>query len=260
MYAVCVLDMIICYFFNNSFASGGSGIAGIHIFNRKSFFRITNSIVVNNVGGEGIKCDQGNEYPQITYCNVWNNSKGNFLNCDPHCGVIVSENANGNPIDAFNNISLDPYFKDIERNDFALRVESPCIDAGINNAIETDFNGNHRILDGDNNGSSVIDIGVSEYKGNMLWISNTKEDVIPVIIYPIPANDIFYLEYKGTFTGIFTLKLFDMTGKLVKSDILYINHGSKKISIRVDDLVAGFYKGRLFNGSNLQEFNILITK
>ncbi len=66
------------------------------------------------------------------FCDVYSNSGGEYGGnaLDPDLGVIVGENANGDPCDAFHNISMDPYYVDAANGDYHLTYGSPCIDAG----------------------------------------------------------------------------------------------------------------------------------
>lgn len=78
------------------------------------------------------------------------------------------------------NIDADPCFVNPGNNDFHLRPDSPCIDRGDNNSIPSDttdldgdgnttepipfdLDGNPRIVDGNNDGNSVVDMGAYEY-------------------------------------------------------------------------------------------------
>jgi len=65
------------------------------------------------------------------------------------------------------NIFTNPMFMDPNNGDYHLLPRSRCIDAGINSEVPAyltkDFEGDQRILDGDNDGKATIDIGVDEY-------------------------------------------------------------------------------------------------
>ncbi|RMG04336.1 MAG: IPTL-CTERM sorting domain-containing protein [Nitrospirae bacterium] len=66
-----------------------------------------------------------------------------------------------------NNIHADPLFFDPTNGDFHLQSTSPCIDVGDNGAWNlptTDFEGDDRIIDGDGDGTAVVDMGADEYK------------------------------------------------------------------------------------------------
>src|SRR5204863_7657821 len=53
--------------------------------------------------------------------------------------------------------------------DFHLRGNSPAIDAGLNSATalpSVDMDGHGRILDGNKDGTAVVDMGVDEFGGS----------------------------------------------------------------------------------------------
>jgi len=57
--------------------------------------------------------------------------------------------------------------------DFHLRPDSPCIDAGTNEAPSlpaTDFEGDSRIIDGDDDGTATADMGVDERQRVVLYV------------------------------------------------------------------------------------------
>jgi hypothetical protein len=64
------------------------------------------------------------------------------------------------------NLSADPFFTCEPQGDFHLLPGSPCIDAGTNGVptlLSTDLDGNSRILPGDTNASTVVDMGAFEF-------------------------------------------------------------------------------------------------
>jgi Right handed beta helix region len=88
------------------------------------------------------------------------------------------------------NISADPRFVAPSAGDYHLQAGSPSIDSGSNTVSHltiTDFDGDTRILDGDGNGTVIVDMGVDEFlmrpsfdiclqdesNGNMLKINST---------------------------------------------------------------------------------------
>jgi len=63
----------------------------------------------------------------------------------------------------------DPRFVDPDRDDFHLRAESPCIDAGDDDAalgadVRTDLDGDPRPIDGDRDGLAAVDLGADEFQ------------------------------------------------------------------------------------------------
>jgi hypothetical protein len=57
-------------------------------------------------------------------------------------------------------------FANPTQGDYHLQQGSPSIDAGDNlapNLPDTDIDGNPRVLDGDGNGTAIVDMGVDEF-------------------------------------------------------------------------------------------------
>jgi len=84
-------------------------------------------VIVQN--RDGISCSNSS-FPTITYNDVWDSFLENFRNCPDFVGDILTTNPNGDPVDIYYNISLDPQFVDPDNGDYHLQPSSPCIDAG----------------------------------------------------------------------------------------------------------------------------------
>jgi parallel beta-helix repeat protein len=108
---------------NTAFLNGG----GIYCWDNSSP-SIINTIVSGNTGNYGFYVSSGN--PSISYSDFYNNENGEFYNAGVLIGVNVTTNANGDSVDAYLNIQLDPLFVDAANNDYHLLETSPCIDAG----------------------------------------------------------------------------------------------------------------------------------
>ncbi|MHC4621315.1 MAG: right-handed parallel beta-helix repeat-containing protein [Planctomycetota bacterium] len=120
---------------------------------------ISNSILWGNVAREGQQLSLyatshvgGTSTAQLFYCVLDGGIEGVYY---PSHG--------GHKVTADNCIDVDPLFGP----NYHLQEGSPCIDAGDPNYVagpnETDLDGNQRVVDGDSDGNSVIDIGAYEY-------------------------------------------------------------------------------------------------
>ncbi len=156
---------------NNTFYGNVSnyGVGGGVAIDVRTLVDIFNNIFWNNTANSG----DGDDLFAISFIsnstiNIFNNNFGpnsDFTSGQSEDFVVanVSNYVHGN------NITLDPLFVDIVNGDFHLSPNSPLIDKGENNAPylpTVDFEGNNRIMDGDNDGNSAVDIGADEYDPN----------------------------------------------------------------------------------------------
>jgi parallel beta-helix repeat protein len=81
--------------------------AGIRI--RKSNPEIFNNIILNN-HNSGVWCD-GSSRITFEYNCIFGNRDGNFLDCNPEYCKNVKKKKNGDSIDVFKNICVDPVFE-----------------------------------------------------------------------------------------------------------------------------------------------------
>jgi hypothetical protein len=104
-------------------------------------------------------------YAYITNCIVWGNSSGSLWYPSPGNNVIYSCIQDGYYGEG--NIDSDPCFVDDTNDNYHLSPNSRCIDAGdpdlISDPNETDIDGEPRILDGDFNGTVIVDMGADEF-------------------------------------------------------------------------------------------------
>jgi hypothetical protein len=142
---------------NNWIHSNGNN--GIFIYNPDFYAPATirNNTIVNNAsyGINSYVADDAN----ISNCIIWNNTAGPL-------------HADYNTFSVRYSCTTDPNFMNPnDPNDYHLGPNSPCIDAGDPNGDysgETDIDGEKRTIDGDSNGTEIVDIGADEY----YWIVN----------------------------------------------------------------------------------------
>jgi len=164
-----------CTITANSAEWDGGGIYSV----RHSSPYITNCTIIGNKAERGGGIGISESSPTITNCILWDNTDSEIYGSPI---VTYSDIKGGFP--GQGNIDADPYFvepgywdanytpDDVNDDfwldgDYHLLPYSFCIDAGDPNYVaepnETDLDGNPRIVDGDNDGNSVVDMGAYEY-------------------------------------------------------------------------------------------------
>ncbi len=172
-----------------------------------------NCIIANNEG-YGIR---GSGF-HIQNCDFWNNSDGNFhSSCPEWLGVNVTINANGDSIDPYGNIQLNPMFVDTASDDFRLLPESPCLDAGAEFMVISDdtiwapledFDGATRPY------GPRWDIGA--FEGPFTGIEekpSAKPEAFAISAYPNPFNSAVTI----TAPAGAEVEVFDVNGRYIKT-------------------------------------------
>jgi parallel beta-helix repeat protein len=150
---------------NNTIAYNGS--AGYREQFGTGRSSIVNNIVAfngatmgNTIHPAGIEIGSSIDY-QVSFNNVFANANGSY---GRYRGGSAS--APYEPSPGTGELSVDPRFIDPSQGDYRLAPGSPSIDAGTNdNAPEDDFDGRARPLDGDGDGTAVVDMGAFEVMG-----------------------------------------------------------------------------------------------
>jgi parallel beta-helix repeat protein/predicted outer membrane repeat protein len=179
-----------CLFMGNLASTGG----GVYIRG----YRPTNTMTLTNctfsgnssLNGNAVACDSfRQQYPitlEITNCILWDGGNEIWNNNDSTITITFSDVDGGWPGEG--NIDADPCFVAPAywdatgvwvEGDYHLVPGSPCIDAGDNNSLPADtadldgdgntaepipwdIERNARVLDGDSDGNSVVDMGAYE--------------------------------------------------------------------------------------------------
>jgi len=137
---------------------------GLNVLLENNTARFYNNVIRNNNYPLGWDIDMSGTGTTSAYNNnlgsvygSWTDSANN-LNLDPKFVNPGVWNDNSTP--------TNPFDDTWQGGNFHLRRNSPCIDAGMNGAPEmqsVDIDNGQRIVDGDDNGSAVVDIGADEF-------------------------------------------------------------------------------------------------
>jgi hypothetical protein len=142
------------------------------MYNRYGDQTIINCTLTDNSAGSiGGGMQNSESSTTVTNCILWRNNAPSGAQISGTGTVSYSDVEGGWP--GVRNINSDPCFIDAGGGDFRLSSDSPCIDAGDNNAPNlgaTELDGHPRIIDGDCNDTEVVDMGAYEfnyaYKGD----------------------------------------------------------------------------------------------
>jgi len=139
--------------FNDNSTVGDGGGLYVYLWENTNTFNIYNNIIWGNsamgVAGDLYVHDDGDDDGLGADVNLYNNDYSVFDIYD------------GDSLHYGDNIDQDPLLSAA----FHLQVDSPCIDTGKNDAAglpDYDFEGDLRILDGNDDGTAVVDMGADE--------------------------------------------------------------------------------------------------
>jgi len=149
-----------CVFSGNEAGSYGGGM-----INSSSSPKVANCSFIGNSAGDGGGMWNESSNPIVTNCILWDDTPDEISNNSSSPTVTYSDVQGG--YSGAGNINADPCLVNAIGGDLRLKSGSPCIDKGSNAAvpsgITTDLDGNPRVLDGDSNGTDIVDMGAYEY-------------------------------------------------------------------------------------------------
>jgi formylglycine-generating enzyme required for sulfatase activity len=165
-----------CTFIGNTAGAGGG------MGNDEACPTLTNCTFVGNEAsyGGGIYNSEDSSIT-LTNCILWANSPDQIsLDDEGGAAATITYSDVQGGWEGEGDIDVDPCFVDVNSNDYRLRPGSSCIDAGLNAAVPADLSdldgdgnttepipwdldGNPRMVDGNNDGNSLVDMGAYEF-------------------------------------------------------------------------------------------------
>jgi hypothetical protein len=142
---------------NSSFSGNSASERGGAMYYRNVSSTLTNCIVWGNTALQGdeiyFEFYQNPATMTVSYSDIRGGEAGIYM----EAGNILNWGEG--------NIDAEPLFADSDNGDYRLSISSPCIDAGDNDSVPPDvcdLDGNTRIVDGDDDGEPVVDMGAYE--------------------------------------------------------------------------------------------------
>lgn len=154
-----------CAFVGNSAVTGG----GMYHFTNTSVSPVlTNCIFADNLAsdlGGGMYNYSESLTPILVNCIMWGNAPQQVFNYHTSSSAVITYSDVQGGYFGEGNIDAYPWFANPDIGDFHLGACSPCIDKGDNSAPDlpdSDFEGDPRVLDADDDGTATVDMGVDE--------------------------------------------------------------------------------------------------
>ena len=168
------------------------------------------------------------------------------------------------PTPGANSITSSPLFVNAGEYDFHLTSDSPCIDAGYALLEHVpDFDSIPTPLDGDLDGSSVVDIGAFEFVPEAYveafekWRSRRPE----LNFFPNPSNAHVQMSLSGIRPGKATVSVYNLLGQLVMTQPLQISSmDGQHVSWNTSEVGSGTYIVRVQQGGESAHGRLIVLK
>jgi hypothetical protein len=111
--------------------------------------------------------------------------------------------------------------------------------------------------------------GTTPVADDYLWVDNLEltgapnsirkiENANPFTVYPNPANGVITLDFNSLNAKQATVQLFDITGKIIKSEIVNLAVGVSKQTLNISDLAKGTYLVKVICGETTETKKLII--
>ena len=151
------------FVFNNTFVDNSATLNGGGLYVNVAYSYTVDAYIYNNIFWGNTATDGDDLYVEDNYNDAHQDgSQVDFYN-NLYTELGIKE---GNFLSLVDNISATDPLLDSE---YHLTETSPCVDAGTNDVPDPpglpseDVDGEQRIMDGDENGSAIVDIGADEW-------------------------------------------------------------------------------------------------
>ncbi len=159
-------NIVNCTIYGNTASNGG----GLHA--TVVMATVRNCIIWGNAGyaaGDGIFQPASDWQLDVAYCDVQGDSVYRGMG----------------------NVCVEPGFADADAGDFELVWSAPCVDIGSSTATgvgSQDYAGKARVVDGDEDGTAVVDLGALEFRGRYIDDYLSDVEISQSVVYDSPSD------------------------------------------------------------------------
>lgn len=181
--------------------------------------------------------------------------------------INISHNFFSEEFEGEGNITGNPHFRNPSREvgiienpellDWKILSDSPCLDAGNNEVVGDlafDFYGNTRIMDGNNDGIAIVDMGAYEMDGELFALEEIEKKRIKV--YPNPSTGNLNLQIDDNISLPLKLEIYDVSGAVLNR----VKLNDFQSVLNLNELNTGIYILKIFGEDIFQREILIIQK